>query len=322
MGWGIAHNLLLWQLYQYYGNVELIRNGYPFAKRYVALLEHSAKGDILDQDISDHERLVAKPVELTATAYYYLNVELTEKMANLLHRPEEAASYHRLAARIYRSFQKRFRVAGTGKYDSGTQACQAFVLALGLDPKDAPKAALEVLVEDIHRHGDHLTTGIFGTKYMLNVLSENGYSDLAYKIVSQKSFPGWGYMLDKGATTLREHWEGSDDTFSQNHPMFDSVDEWLTKAVGGISPAPDAVGFDHVLIRPQVVGDLKSASAHYESVHGNIVLEWKVNGTHLEMHVSIPVGCSAEVTIPAGWKGQRSNFHVASGSYVFEADKR
>ncbi len=288
----------------------------------MALLEHSAKGDILDQDISDHERLVAKPVELTATAYYYLNVELTEKMANLLHRPEEAASYHRLAARIYRSFQKRFRVAGTGKYDSGTQACQAFVLALGLDPKDAPKAALEVLVEDIHRHGDHLTTGIFGTKYMLNVLSENGYSDLAYKIVSQKSFPGWGYMLDKGATTLREHWEGSDDTFSQNHPMFDSVDEWLTKAVGGISPAPDAVGFDHVLIRPQVVGDLKSASAHYESVHGNIVLEWKVNGTHLEMHVSIPVGCSAEVTIPAGWKGQRSNFHVASGSYVFEADKR
>ncbi len=343
MGWGVAHNLLLWQMYQYYGNIELIRQGYPFAKKYVDLLERTAKGDILSQDISDHESLDPKPVELTATAFYYLNVQLAKKMAVLLGKHADASHYIHMGERIYSAFQKRFCKKGTAQYDIGTQACQSFVLALDLVPKELQKSALDLLIKDIHNHNNHLTTGIFGTKYMLEVLSENGYADIAYQIVSQKRFPGWGFMLENGATTLWEHWEGSDSTFSQNHPMFGSVDEWMTKTVGGIAPASDSVGFNHVLIHPKIMGDLKSASSHYASVRGEIICEWNIENDHLRMHTVIPLGCRAEVTIPAGWDSQiyegstkvsqsigvsfsgkdtfGTHYQVTNGSYTFTSKK-
>jgi len=85
---------------------------------------------------------------------------------------------------------------------------------------------------------------------MLNALTDSGRADFAYEMVNQRVFPGWGYMLENGATTLWEHWAGSDNTYSHNHPMFGSVSEWFYKALAGISPAPDAVGFDHILLRP------------------------------------------------------------------------
>ena len=109
---------------------------------------------------------------------------------------------------------------------------------------------------------------------MLNALSDAGRADLAFDIVNEKTFPGWGYMIDRGATTLWEHWAFSDDTYSHNHPMFGSVSEWFYKALAGIKPAPDAVGFDKIIIEPQPVGDLKWVKASYDSVHGKILSEW------------------------------------------------
>ena len=106
-------------------------------------------------------------------------------------------------------------------------------------------------------------------------------------------------MLENGATTLWEHWEFSDNTFSHNHPMFGSVSEWFYRALAGINAAPDAVGFDSLIIRPQPVGDLKWVKASYDSVRGKVISEWRRDAGKFNLRVRVPVGATATVILPS-----------------------
>ena len=106
-------------------------------------------------------------------------------------------------------------------------------------------------------------------------------------------------MLENGATTLWEHWEFSDNTYSHNHPMFGSVSEWFYKVPGGINAAPDAVGFDKIILRPRPLGDLTWAKASYNSVRGIILSEWRREGRKFKFRAKIPVGATAAVILPA-----------------------
>jgi alpha-L-rhamnosidase len=134
---------------------------------------------------------------------------------------------------------------------------------------------------------------------MLLALADLGRSDVAYEIVNQRTFPGWGHMLENGATTLWEHWAFSDNTYSHNHPMFGSVSEWFYKVLGGINPAPEAAGFDKIIIRPQPVGDLKWVKASHDSAHGKVVSEWTREADKFNLRVRVPVGAEAKVFLPA-----------------------
>ena len=134
---------------------------------------------------------------------------------------------------------------------------------------------------------------------MLAALSDLGRADVAYGIVNQKGYPGWGYMLDHGATTLWEHWAYSDNVYSHNHPMFGSVSGWFFKSLAGIQPAPDAVGFNKVVVRPCIVGDLTSAAGEYDSVRGPVTSSWRKVGKGITLDVSIPVGVTATIYVPA-----------------------
>ncbi len=305
IGWGTAQPVLQCLLYQYYGDRRLLDEQYETTKRWIALLQSCAKEGILDNGISDHESLAPKPRALTGTAFYYFNVRLFARIARILGKDEDAAEAGALADQIRAAFNKKFLQVGTGRYDAATQACQAFALYMGLVPTDEKERALEVLVRDIvGAHQGHLSTGIFGTKYMLNALTELGRADVAYEMVNQRTFPGWGHMLENGATTLWEHWEFSDNTYSHNHPMFGSVSEWFYKALAGINPAPDAVGFDRIIIKPQPVGDLKWVKASYDSVRGRIVSEWSREAGQFKLRVCIPVGATATIVLPARDKAQ------------------
>jgi alpha-L-rhamnosidase len=202
-------------------------------------------------------------------------------------------------------------------------------------PESSRSKALAYLVNEIHKAKDHLTTGILGTKYMLQVLSEAGETELAYKIATQSDFPGWGWMLKNAATTLWEHWDFSDNTFSHNHPMFGSVSQWMMNWLGGIQPDSSAVGYDQIVIRPQTPKGLDWVNSSYRSVRGQITSNWKRVGDSVRFEVVIPPNSSAGVVLPSGlhlvsFKGNRPfpqverlpngspTFRVGSGSYVFE----
>lgn len=311
VGWGTAEPLLVWQLRQYYGDQRPMAQQYEATKQWIELLHSKAQDGILDNGISDHESLVPKPRALTGTAFYYFNVKLFAQMARALGKSADAEAAESQAGKIRAAFNQKFLQPGTGRYDSASQACQAFALYLGLAPSDGRPRALEVLVRDIAAHDGHLDTGIFGTKYLLNALTDAGRADLAYGMVNQRTFPGWGYMLEHGATTLWEHWEFSDNIYSHNHPMFGSVSEWFYKALAGIQPGPDAVGFNKIIIKPNPVGDLKWVKASYNSVRGKVVSNWTKKGNRFELSLHIPVGAMATVFLPARDRAQ-----------VFESGKK
>lgn len=163
-------------------------------------------------------------------------------------------------------------------------------------PEDDIDMAVDSLLSSLS--DSHFTTGIFGTKYILEALSKTGNSGAAYDIVNSTSYPGWGYMIDRGATTLWETWKESDDTYSNNHPMFGSVSEWFYKWLGGIRPDPDHPGFEKFIINPSLPEGLDQVVSSYHSPFGEIVSNWRNNGEEQEFEIVIPKGSSALVTLP------------------------
>jgi alpha-L-rhamnosidase len=180
-----------------------------------------------------------------------------------------------------------------------TQGQLAVALGLGLVPANEAAAAFDALVAKVSTaDGPRLATGIFGTEHLLDVLSRHGRADLAWALVDRKDFPGWGHMLERGATTMWEHWEFSDDTYSHNHGMFGSVSEWLFAWVAGIQPDPAAFGFDRIVFRPQPVGDLTWAKARIRTVRGEARSEWRLDGRRFVLDVTVPANTTATVHIP------------------------
>ena len=296
--WGTAHPFLLWKLYQFYGDKRLLEQNYEAAKRWLALLKVRSKLEILPAGISDHESLVPKPQELDGTAFYFFNAKLFSQIARALGKNSDADDTEALADEIRIGFNTEFLLQASGRYEFGSQACQAYALYFDLALDEEKQYALNLLVNDIGSHDGHLTTGIFGTKFMLNALSDLGRADLVYEMVNVDTFPSWRWMLKNGATTLWEHWEFSDNTYSHNHPMFGSVSEWFYKHLAGIQPAAGAVGFDRIVIHPKPVSDLKWVKASYNSVRGKIVSEWKKDAESFKLNVTIPVNTTATIFLP------------------------
>jgi len=301
--WGTALPWLAWRLYGAYGDSTVLSRHYRATRRWVDFLLAHAKDGILDNGIGDHETLAPKSVAVTGTAFLWANCRLLARIAGALGNSGDSRRYGSEADRIERAFRGRFLNAANGKIDTGTQADQATALFFGLVPDSCRNRAMNALLDDIAAHNHHLTTGIFGTPFMLQTLSSAGHADEALRIVTQRTFPGWGYMLAGGATTLWEHWDFSDSTFSHNHPMFGSVDAWLMAWIAGIQRDPEAVGFDRIVIRPQPVGDLTWARASLETVRGPIAVSWRRSGGRFRLEVRIPPNATARVVLPASDPG-------------------
>jgi alpha-L-rhamnosidase len=165
---------------------------------------------------------------------------------------------------------------------------------------------LESLVQSVVRLQDyHVDTGILGTRYLLDVLTSNGHAETAYRVATQKSYPGWGYMLAEGATTLWERWEKltGHAMNSQNHIMFGSVDAWFYRTIAGLSPL--LPGWKAVRISPHVMGTLSFAEARLRTVAGTVRSAWKRTEDAFVLEVAVPVGASGEVHIPLLWHGAK-----------------
>jgi alpha-L-rhamnosidase len=299
IGWAFSHPLTLLELYQYYGNISLIEEQYETARKWFEVVL-SNNDLIITHGLSDHESLAPIPTSEMVTPLYYQSAVIMSKLAEIIGRTEDAKKYKDLSVRIRIAYLDRFQDEGTGKFAPYTQGSQSFALYTGISPNAKRQDAVYELVKNIEeKNGGHLSTGIFGTKYALDVLSENGYAQTAANMVDKKTFPGWGFMLNNGATTLWEHWDYSDNTYSHNHPMFGSVSEWFYKWLAGIQADPTAIGFDNIIIRPQVVSNVSWVKAEYKSIQGNIISEWKRNEDIFSLDIKIPVNTTALIYIPS-----------------------
>ena len=340
IGWAVAHPVILLKLYQYYGNISLIEEQYETARKWFDGVI-SNNDLIITEGLSDHESLAPRPKPEMVTPLYYQSALIMSRLAEIINKFDDAERYKNLSEQIKKAYLEKFHDKGTGKFAPYTQGSQSFALYTGLTPKEEIDFAVSQLVKDINDHDGHITTGLYGTKFSLDILSKYGEAETAAQMVSKKDFPGWGNMLEKGATTLWEHWEYSDNTFSHNHPMFGVVSEWFYKWVAGIQSDTSAVGFDKIVIRPQIISNVDWAKAHFNSVHGKIICEWKRDDDIFALDVTIPANTTATIYVPTlekenvmegdklasksegvkfiRWDGNLAVFEIGSGNYSFSS---
>jgi len=298
LGWQLAFPFGMKVLHDYYGDTSTAAKHYETLKKQVDFFHSSNPDSLIKHEIGDHESIDPKPVALSAIAFYYHHVIILTEFAEVLNKKDDAETYQKLANEIRNSFVKKFLKPGTGVFDSGTQAAQLISLYYNLVHDTEKSAAVDHLLSEIYnKHQGHLSTGIFGTKFMFDVLRNENRNDVAYTIANQRTFPGWGNMIAHGATTLYESWAYPDTVCSQNHPMFGSISEWFYKSLLGInSKAP---GFTKFEIKPQPAGDLTWAKGYYDAITGRIVSDWKIEGVRFYLNVSVPANTTATVYVPS-----------------------
>ena len=283
------------------------------------------------------------PPDLIGTAYWALIADMMSQMAHATGREAEARRYAEVYRNIRTAFQKEY-IKEDGEIGNGSQTSYVVALYANLVPAALKAAAAQNLVKEIQAHDWHLSTGFLGTPYILFVLTENGRADVAYRLLQNDTFPSWGYMLKKGATTWWERWNGDtgDPAMnSYNHYAFGSVMAWVYRQVAGIDATAQGAGDKEIAIHPrippadsQAASPITHARGEFDSVYGKIVSDWTGTAAGpFALKVTIPPNTSATVFLPAipnariteGGKAisARKNadgyaIRVGSGSYEFQ----
>jgi alpha-L-rhamnosidase len=300
--WGTAYPLIAWYMYQQYGDRRILEEHYEGLKKYVEFLRSRAPDNILRYSYyGDWVAIEQTPGEYVSAAYYYWDVQLLSKVAEILGKSSDAQAYAQLAEQIKEAFNRTFLNPATGLYANGTQTAQTMALYLGLVPKEQAGPVASNLYKDIvYKHDTHVTTGFIGVKYLLPLLTRIGYPDIAYDLATQTTYPSWGFMIAQGATTLWEIWQQKvgPSMNSQNHPMLGSVGAWFYQALAGINVDADGAGYRRIVIQPQIVRDLTSAGATVETVRGIVSCTWTHTAGKITLDVTVPVNSEAKIVIP------------------------
>ena len=301
--------VLPWLLYQQTGDVGILEKNYPMMKAYTGSLERRSKdhlitvgnvGDWLEVGTGGWPKRTPRP--LTSTAVYYDYARIVAQAASVLGHKEDAQAFTVLSQEIKDAFNKAFYDEKLGGYGADSQTANAMPLAIGLVPTELENQVFASLVQNIvETRKNHISSGNEGTRFLMDVLSARGRSDVAYTMAAQKDYPGWGHMLEDGNTTLTEEWSGND---SRNHPAWSCVSGWFYRSLAGIHSDPAAPGYKNILIKPSVVGDLTYAKGSFQTVHGLVSSDWEKTEKGIKFHVVVPANSTAQLTLPASEKSE------------------
>ena len=328
--WGGSLVIFPFMYYETYGDDSLIKKYYPNMRRYVDYLKTRADKGILSfglgdwYDYGDFRAGFSRntPVPLVATAHYYMTVMYLVQAAKMVGNDFDIHYYTSLAQDIMVAFNKCFLHKDTAQYGTGSQCSNALPLFLQMT-QDAdkqgnyrPDADLNEkvfanLIKDVEAHGNRLTTGDVGNRYLIQTLARNGEHELIYKMFNHEEAPGYGFQLKFGATTLTEQWDPRQGS-SWNHFMMGQIDEWFFNSLVGIRPSTTPKqGYQKFIIAPQPVGDLKYVKASYETLYGTINVDWTCENGTFTLNVSVPVNTTAVVYLP----GEKEPKEIQSGTY-------
>ena len=316
----------------FYADTRLEHNNYAAQKRWVlamrqrygrpdGTLEGTGYADWCDTSSIDGKApdFGSTPRDLVATAYQYHNVRIMQQAAERFHLMADAALWRRMGDDLDAAFMHRFYDPSTHTFTSGTQCSYVLPLAFGLLPARATdrRSIVDNLAHDILvTHDGHLTVGLIGNQWLLQVLTQYGRPDVAWTLVTQTTRPSWGYMIRRGSTSIWERWDYDTRDPGMNSEALliqaGNVDAWFYQTLGGINYDPAHPGFAHVLVRPHVLGNLTWVKCRFDSPHGLIVSNWTRSGKLVTMTVDIPANTSATITTPDGVDHERN-----SGQWVF-----
>lgn len=287
--------------------------------------------------------------QLIATAYYYYLLGLMQEFARLSLHPEDVKGYAAEAARVKEGFNRTFFRPALGQYANNTVTANLLPLAFDMVAVGEKEKVFQNIVEKILvENKGHISTGVVGTQWLMRWLTLHGRADIAYRLAANTTYPSWGYMVENGATTIWELWNGNTANpamNSQNHVMLlGDLLIWVNENLAGIQSDTVQVAFKKIIMKPSFIEDLSYVNASYQSPYGIIKSDWKRNGGRLYWNITVPANTTAMVYVPAASAAEivesgksalsssgvrfvkmeegRAVFEVGSGTYSFQSGER
>ena len=331
-GWGDAGVIVPWTVWLQYGDKSAITDNWNGMERwmdYIAranpdYLRRNGVGPNYADWLAPDDKT---PKDLLATSYWVLIARMMLDMARATGNHVAAEHYAALIENIRKAYRSAY-IKDNGEVLGGTQTAYVVTLYTKLAPPALEAAMVKNLVAGIEARDWHLSTGFLGTPFLLFTLADHGRADVAYRLLLNETYPSWGYMLSKGATTWWERWNG--DTGdpgmnSYNHYAFGSVMAWVYRSVAGIDTNLEGAGYRHIVVRPMLDARMTHARGEYESVYGRIVSDWESKpGASFSLKLTIPANTRATVYLPAipnakvMQDDQRVQPRQEAGSYLVE----
>jgi alpha-L-rhamnosidase len=361
MTWPGTYILLANMLYEQFADVKSIGKHYPFMKKWMEYMQNKYMKDyIVTKDkygdwcvppeskelIHSKDSTRKTDGKLIATAYYFHLLKLMSRFALITGNSNDTIAYTELSANIKKAFNKTFYDAKKCQYSNNTVTANLLPLYFGMVPNSAFQSVFENICSKIKENDFHLSTGVIGTQWLMRGLSENGRPEIAYRIATNRDYPSWGYMLENGATTIWELWNGNTanpQMNSLNHVMLlGDLITWYYENIAGIKSGQP--GFKQIIMKPETPDGLNSVKASFKSIHGVITSQWRKQPGLFTWKISIPANTSAIVYIPANneneisegnkpvtqseaikflrMEGKRAVFVIGSGSYQFTSENQ
>lgn len=340
-GWSDVATIIPWNFYTLYGDKRLLEHQYPSMKAWVDYIRSISKDNLwnsgghygdwlfytMDNDRDGRAAVTDK--FLIAQAFYAASTQNLVNAARVLGKTDDVKMYTALLKDVKDAFNREY-VTPSGKLVSNTQT--AYVLALNFDllPENLRQQAAKRLADNIETYKNHITTGFLGTPYICHVLTRFGYTDVAYKLLLQDTYPSWLYPVKMGATTIWERWNGikPDGSFetetmnSFNHYAYGAIGEWMYKTITGINPDPENPGYKHFTIAPQPGGGLTTATAILETLYGRISSKWRIENGIFELEVSVPANTAATIILPKAADSEITESSQPLSALLYETIKK
>jgi len=357
--WPAAFITISNNLYNQFGDLKPIQKNYASMKKWIWYMRDKyLVNNIMTRDkygdwcvppeslqlihAKDSSRLTDG--KLIASAYYFKLLSFMQRFAKLTGNDTDINEYAALAEKMKIAFQHKFYNPAQHGYSNNTITANLLPLYFGICPDSLRDRVFENIYQKIHvESNDHISTGLIGTQYLFRGLSEYGNTDLAFKLASNKTYPSYGYMVENGATTIWELWNGNTadpNMNSQNHVMMlGDLVTWFYENLAGIRTDKEAVGFKKITMKLSLPRELQFLDAAYKSPYGLIKSSWKKNAEIFEWNITIPANTSARIFIPAKsekdvfesgkalpgdikvmqWKEGFLSIEVPSGNYQFKS---
>ena len=359
MTWPGAFIIIANMLYEQYGNMEPIVKHYDSMKKWISYMREKYMADnIMTKDTYGdwcmppespeliHSQDPARKTDaaVLGTTFYYRMLFLLERFAKLLNKPDEAKAFAEEAVAVKNAYNEKFFNRETAQYSNNTVTANLLSLCFGMVPDGYGEMVFQNIVDKTEKEFDsHVSAGLVGIQWLMRGLSDHGRADLAFRIATNRTYPSWGYMIENGATTIWELWNGNtaDPAMnSHNHVMLlGDLIVWYYEYLAGIQNAPGSVAFEKIVMRPYPVDGIDYVKASYHSIRGMIKSHWQKKNNTFQWEITVPANTTATVYIPATDKalvsegGQKASaakgvkfvkmegdyavYEVGSGSYSF-----
>lgn len=300
----VAYLLMPFWSYVYYGDARTAKEEYAHCKAWTEYLLSCSEGYIMkysyygDWVAPDCFRIHTDNLYVSTLSLYW-HLKLMVRLAKIAGQTEDVTLYTMKAEKCRAAIHKKYFDEKTCNYAGGTQTANAMALSLGVVPEEYRKKVAENLAADVERLGYHSSCGNIGYRHLFYALGDNGYTDLVLKMLKNPEYPGWGFMLANGATSVWERWESemSDEMDSFDHPMFGSYDAFFYHYLAGIRIDDDSFACDKITLKPVFAEGLDHAEATFSTVRGNIVSRWERKNGRIYCHFEIPSSISAKIEV-------------------------